>query len=53
MMLEYLGFKEASVAIERAVEEAVSASEITADIGGALSTTEAGEAIRGRIGSRQ
>ncbi len=46
MMLDYLGFKEASAGIERAVEAAVHAGETTADIGGGLSTTEAGEAIR-------
>jgi 3-isopropylmalate dehydrogenase len=46
MMLDYLGIKEASAGIERAVETAVHAGETTADIGGLLSTTEAGEAIR-------
>jgi 3-isopropylmalate dehydrogenase len=46
MMLDYLGFKEASAGIEHAVELAVHAGETTADIGGGLSTTEAGEAIR-------
>lgn len=50
MMLDYLGFKEASAAIERAVEAAVRAGETTADIGGRLSTTEAGAAIRRRLG---
>ena len=49
MMLDYLGFKEASSGIEQAVEAAVRAGETTADIGGTLSTTEAGQAIRKRL----
>ena len=46
MMLDFLEFEEAAAGIERAVEAAVSAGETTADIGGRLSTAEAGEAIR-------
>lgn len=46
MMLDYLELEEAAAGIERAVEAAVRAGETTADIGGRLSTTEAGEAIR-------
>jgi 3-isopropylmalate dehydrogenase len=46
MMLDYLGFEEAAAGVERAVESAVHAAETTPDIGGSLSTTEAGEAIR-------
>ena len=46
MMLDYLGFKEAGAGIESAVEAAVRNGESTKDIGGTLSTTEAGEAIR-------
>jgi 3-isopropylmalate dehydrogenase len=46
MMLDYLGIKDAAQRIERAVADAVQADEITQDIGGRLSTTEAGEAIR-------
>ncbi len=46
MMLDYIGFTEAGDRIERAVEAAVRAGETTKDIGGTLSTTEAGEAIR-------
>ena len=49
MMLEYLGFEEASRAVERAVGEAVSGRETTRDLGGTLSTEEAGAAIRRRI----
>jgi len=46
MMLDYLGLKEAAVGIETAVETAVRAVETTKDIGGTLTTTEAGAAIR-------
>lgn len=49
MMLDYIGFKDAAVAVERAVEASVHAGETTADIGGKLSTTEAGEAVRGHL----
>lgn len=46
MMLDYLGYKDAADSIERAVEKSVSLGETTKDIGGTLSTDEAGEAIR-------
>lgn len=49
MMLDYIGLKEASARIERAVEAAVHADETTTDIGGNLSTTAAGKAIRERL----
>ncbi len=49
MMLEYLGFDEASSAVEKAVADAVKHGETTRDLGGALSTEEAGAAIRRRI----
>src|SRR5919107_3663269 len=49
MMLEYLGFEEASGAVEKAVAEAVTSRETTRDLGGTLSTEEAGAAIRRRI----
>jgi 3-isopropylmalate dehydrogenase len=49
MMLEYLGHKEASVAIEKAVSEAISNDEITRELGGNLSTEEAGTAVVNRI----
>ena len=45
MMLEYLGFEEASRAVEKAVAGAVSQRETTRDLGGTLSTEEAGAAI--------
>ena len=49
MMLEYLGSEEAARAVERAVAEAVKAGETTRDLGGSLSTREAGAAIRRRL----
>ena len=49
MMLEYLGYREASEAIEKAVRESIAQGETTRDLGGALSTQEAGTAIRKRI----
>ena len=49
MMLEYLGFDEASEAVEKAVAGAVAQKETTSDLGGTLSTAEAGTAIRERI----
>src|SRR5882724_9925161 len=45
MMLEYIGHDAASRAVERAVAEAVSDRETTRDLGGSLSTEEAGAAI--------
>src|SRR5918994_1918914 len=49
MLLEYLGFNDASKAVERAVREAVVANETTRHLGGQLSTEQAGAAIRGRL----
>ena len=49
MMLEYLGHKKASEAIEKAVGEAISQDETTRDLGGTLSTEQAGKAICDRI----
>jgi 3-isopropylmalate dehydrogenase len=51
LMLEYLGFDAASDAVEKAVREAVTQQATTRDLGGTLSTTEAGAAIRQRIES--
>ncbi len=45
MMLEYLGHEEESEAIDKAVRKAILNSEITADLGGTLSTEQAGAAI--------
>jgi 3-isopropylmalate dehydrogenase len=49
MMLEHLGHHEAAAAVERAVVESIDAGQSTRDIGGVLSTTEAGEAIAARV----
>jgi 3-isopropylmalate dehydrogenase len=49
MMLEYLGFNDASKAVEAAVRDAVVADETTKDLGGTLSTEQAGKAIRQRL----
>ena len=49
MMLEYLGYKTASQAIEEAVRQSVLHDETTRDLGGTLSTVEAGTAILNRI----
>jgi isocitrate/isopropylmalate dehydrogenase len=49
MMLEYVGYPEASRAVELAVREAILAEETTRDLGGTLSTPEAGTAILRRI----
>jgi 3-isopropylmalate dehydrogenase len=49
LMLEYLGRADAAEAIERAVRECIAEGETTRDLGGQLSTTEAGERIKGRL----
>jgi 3-isopropylmalate dehydrogenase len=49
MMLEYLGHKNASEAIEKAVRESIVNGETTRDLGGQLSCEEAGQAIAKRI----
>lgn len=49
MMLEYLGHDEASEAIEKAVRESIAQGETTRDLGGTLSTQQAGAAIRRNI----
>lgn len=49
MMLEYLGFQTLSDEIEEAVRGAVSAKETTRDLGGELSTEQAGNAIIARL----
>jgi 3-isopropylmalate dehydrogenase len=49
MMLEYLGFQTLSKEIEAAVRAAISAKETTRDLGGQLSTEEAGTAIIKRL----
>ena len=49
MMLEYLGFQTLSKEIEAAVRAAISANETTRDLGGQLSTEQAGTAIIKRL----
>jgi 3-isopropylmalate dehydrogenase len=49
MMLEYLGQKLAGEAIEKAVQVAIADGETTRDLGGGLSTEQAGMAICKRI----
>lgn len=51
MMLEYLGFQTLNHEIEDAVRSAISANQTTRDLGGQLSTAEAGAAIIARLGS--
>lgn len=51
MMLEYLGNKTASEAIEKAVRDAMTHNETTRDLGGSLSTEEVGTAICRRLPS--
>ena len=51
MMLEYLGLQNLSHEIEAAVRAAISANETTRDLGGQLSTEQAGSAIIARLGS--
>jgi 3-isopropylmalate dehydrogenase len=52
MMLEYLGFPTESDEIEQAVRAAVSDNETTKDLGGELSTEQAGSAIIARLGKK-
>ena len=49
MMLEWLGFNSAAHAVEGAVTAAIKAGQTTQDLGGVLSTTQAGAAICERI----
>jgi 3-isopropylmalate dehydrogenase len=49
MMLEYLGHREAGRAVERAVQAAINGRDVTRDLGGTLSTEDAGAKIRLRI----
>jgi len=51
MMLEYLGFQTLSNEIEDAVRGVISANETTRDLGGQLSTEQAGMAITARLGN--
>ncbi len=49
LMARHLGHDAAAEAIDRAVRGALAAGETTPDLGGALSTSAAGRAIRGRL----
>ena len=49
LMLEYLGRADAASAVERAVQQSIDEGETTRDLGGQLSTAQAGESIRKRI----
>jgi 3-isopropylmalate dehydrogenase len=49
LMLDYLGYGEAARQLEKAIEAACEAGEVTADLGGNLSTDAAGAAICSRI----
>jgi 3-isopropylmalate dehydrogenase len=49
LMLEYLGHAEAAAAVEQAVRDAIADGQTTRDLGGTLSTAEAGAAVRERI----
>jgi 3-isopropylmalate dehydrogenase len=52
LMLDYLGFSEAAGAIEGAVTKAVQRGELTSDLGGSLSTSEAGASVRRNLRGR-
>ena len=52
MMLEYLGFQNLKDEVEDAVRAAISANETTRDLGGELSTEQAGAAIIARLGKQ-
>jgi 3-isopropylmalate dehydrogenase len=52
MMLEYLGFQNLKDEVETAVRAAVSENETTRDLGGELSTEQAGAAIIARLGKQ-
>ena len=49
LMLEHLGLSDASRAVEDAVVACLDAKECTADVGGALTTSQAGDAVAKRI----
>ena len=50
MMFDYsLGMKEVAQQIEKAIWDCISSGDCTADLGGTLNTSEAGEAVRNRF----
>ena len=51
MMFEYsLGRKAIARSIEQAISACITEGECTADLGGTLNTSEAGQAVRDRLG---
>jgi 3-isopropylmalate dehydrogenase len=52
LMLEFLGRPDDARRVERAVEQAVLAGDVTRDVGGTLTTTEAGDSILHRLETR-
>jgi 3-isopropylmalate dehydrogenase len=50
MMIEHLGFQAEANAIEDAIRSALQARECTRDVGGDLSTAQAGDAVARRVG---
>jgi 3-isopropylmalate dehydrogenase len=50
MLLQHVGFADAGARVEAAVSAAVAAGECTRDLGGNLSTAEAGDAVLRRLG---
>jgi len=51
LMLDYLGLREEALAIEAAVQQAVTARQGTGDIGGTLGTRQMGDCIANLIRS--
>jgi 3-isopropylmalate dehydrogenase len=49
MMVEHLGHEEAAKRIEEAVVKAIRDGDCTRDLGGSLSTAEAGDAVLRRL----
>ncbi len=52
LMLRYLEFEKEAAAIEAAVEEAIADGKVTRDLGGTLSTSEAGDELTRRVLAR-
>jgi len=53
IMLDYLGYPDLACRIEQAIERVCEAGEVTIDLGGKLSTSEAGTAICQRLPDRR
>jgi isocitrate/isopropylmalate dehydrogenase len=50
MMLRFLGRPEQDARIQRAVQGCLQAGEVTKELGGKLSTKQAGDAVLARLG---